>query len=108
MSTATVVLIIGVAIVGMAHGFINAPVVTHVADSELATEVGASSLTATYRFLERLGHIAGPIIIAQLFVLWGQNALLLCWIGAAILLCGILFLLPSAPGRGDPFKRETA
>ena len=107
-TTATVVLIIGVAIVGMAHGFINAPVVTHVADSELATEVGASSLTATYRFLERLGHIAGPIIVAQLFVLWGQNALLLCWIGAAILLCGILFLLPSAPGRGDPFKRETA
>ena len=104
---ATVTLIIGVAVVGMAHGFINAPVVTHVADSELAAEVGASSLTATYRFLERLGHIAGPIIVAQLFLVWGQNAMLLCWIGAAILLCGFLFLVPVAPGRGDPLKRET-
>ena len=91
----------------MAHGFINAPVVTHVAASELAMQVGASSLTATYRFLERLGHIAGPIIVAQIFLLWGQNAALLGWIGAAILLCGFLFLFPVAPGRGDPLKRET-
>ena len=103
----TVILIIGVATVGIAHGFINAPVVTHVADSELAAKIGASSLTATYRFLERLGHIAGPIIVGQLFLLWGQNALVLAWAGVAILLCGLLFLFPAFPGRDKTVNRET-
>ena len=103
---ATVALILGVAIVGMAHGFINAPVVTHVADSHLATQVGASSLTATYRFLERLGHIAGPIIMAQLFLFWGQSAVLLAWIGGVILLCGIIFLIPVTPGRENRASQE--
>ena len=104
----TLVLLTGVATVGVAHGFVNAPVVTHVADSMLANQVGASSLTATYRFLERLGHIAGPIIVSQLFLIWGQSALLLIWIGAAIGLCGILFLLPSAPGQDNTVNREIA
>jgi MFS family permease len=105
--TTTLVLLTGVATVGVAHGFVNAPVVTHVADSVLAEQVGASSLTATYRFLERLGHIAGPIIVSQLFLIWGQSALLLTWIGAVIALCGILFLLPSAPGQDKSANRET-
>ncbi|MDH3472571.1 MAG: hypothetical protein OEM59_02670, partial [Rhodospirillales bacterium] len=68
--------------------------------------VGASSLTATYRFLERLGHIAGPIIIAQLFLFWGQSALLLSWIGVAVLLCAILFLVPVVPGHDSRIKGE--
>lgn len=104
----TATLIIGVATVGIAHGFINAPVVTHVADSELAKRVGTSSLTATYRFLERLGHIAGPIIVSQLFLLWGQSALVLVWVGAVIALCGFLFLFSVFPGQDDTVKREIA
>jgi len=102
----TAILILGVATLGVAHGFINAPVVTHVAESELATSVGASSLTATYRFLERLGHIAGPIIVGQLFLFWGQSALLLVWVGAVILIFGLLFLLPVMPGHDNTDIRE--
>ncbi len=105
-TTVTVILILGVATLGVAHGFINAPVVTHVAESELATNVGASSLTATYRFLERLGHIAGPIIVGQLFLFWGQNALILAWVGAAILIFGLLFLFPVTPGQDNTANRE--
>ncbi len=88
----TMVLIIGVATVGVAHGFINAPVVTHVAESELASKIGPTSVTATYRFLERIGHVAGPMIVGQMFLYWGQSALNLMWIGVAIALLGILFL----------------
>ena len=88
----TVVLIVGVATVGVAHGFINAPVVTHVADSELASKIGPTSVTATYRFLERIGHVAGPMIVGQMFLFWGQSALNLIWIGVAIALMGVLFL----------------
>ena len=104
----TLVLVAGVATVGIAHGLINAPVVTHVADSQLAARVGASSLTATYRFLERLGHVAGPMIVAQLFLIGGQEAQVLLWLGSAVLAFGILFALPSPPGQGGPAAREIA
>src|SRR5262245_46105881 len=50
----TAVVIGGVLIVGIAHGFVNAPVVTHVAHSQLASEIGANSVTTAYRFLERI------------------------------------------------------
>ncbi len=98
----TVILISGVAIIGIGHGFINAPVVTHVADSELAQRIGESSLTAIYRFLERIGHIAGPIIIGQLFMFGGQNAILLTWIGGAIVVLGFLFLIGQDSSSSDP------
>ncbi len=101
----TVILISGVAIIGIGHGFINAPVVTHVADSELAQRVGESSLTATYRFLERIGHIAGPIIVGQLFMFGGQNAVLLTWIGAAIVVFGFLFLIGPGSSVKDAGQR---
>lgn len=89
----TGILILGVAIVGVAHGFINAPVVTHVADSPLARKIGESSLTANYRFLERIGHIAGPILVSQLFLLSGQSAQFMVWIAGAIMLSGLIFVM---------------
>lgn len=105
-TAATLILVSGVAIVGIAHGFINAPVVTHVADLDLANKVGASSLTATYRFLERLGHIAGPIIVAQLFIFGGQNIELLIWIGMGVAILGFLFILPAASNPGNTARTE--
>ena len=51
----TVILIIGVTIVGIAHGFINAPVVTHVAESKIASELGVANVASTYRLVERVG-----------------------------------------------------
>ena len=104
----TTILIIGVAIVGIAHGFVNAPVVTHVAESALAGRLGASSLTATYRFLERIGHIAGPIIISQLFLLGGQEAKLMLWVAGAITLFGLIFLIRTPTIEVGDTRRETA
>src|SRR3954471_7205358 len=46
--SSSAVVLVGVGLIGIAHGFINAPVVTHVAHSELAKELGANSVTATY------------------------------------------------------------
>ncbi len=104
----TTVLILGVAIVGIAHGFINAPVVTHVAESALAHKLGASTLTATYRFLERVGHIAGPIIISQLFLLGGQEAKLMLWVAGAITLFGLIFLMRTPTIELEGGEREPA
>ena len=102
----TVVIVVAVATVGIAHGFINAPVVTHIANSALAANVGASSLTATYRFLERGGHIVGPMIVGQLFIFGGQSALPLTWIGGVVLILGFLFLFGYKPSQAKAAKSE--
>ena len=93
----TLLLIAGVLVVGTAHGFVNAPVVTHVAESSLARRIGASSATATYRFLERIGHMAGPIVVGQLLLMGGQRATVVGWVGAAIALLGFFFFVRTAP-----------
>ncbi|MGR5078027.1 MFS transporter [Photobacterium swingsii] len=51
---------------GASHGLINAPVVTHVVNATAQQQGSDSSVAATYRFLERLGHVSGAIIIGQL------------------------------------------
>ena len=95
----TTVLIIGVAITGLSHGLINAPVVTHIAESSLAEKIGASTATATYRLMERVGHIAGPVLIGQLFIISGQDAKVLAWVGGIIMIFGVIFFVNSAEPR---------
>jgi len=95
----TAVVVSAVVLVGIAHGFINAPVVTHVAHSDLAGRIGVNPVTTTYRFLERIGHVAGPFIVSQLFILWGQGPHVVAAIGVATATLGVLFL------SGDLFAR---
>lgn len=90
----------GVFLLGAAHGFVNAPVVTNVADLPVAREMGAGTVVATYRFLERVGHIAGPIVIGQLLAL---GSLPLVTVGGAIAVLGVVFALSRArPGAMSP------
>ena len=105
---ASLAMIIGVTIVGLAHGFINAPVVTHVADSKLAHDIGPNTATAGYRFLERVGHVAGPIIFGQLFFLTGQSAVVIGWIGGGIAALGLFFILASKPRDPNASQRDYA
>jgi MFS family permease len=95
----TSVIIAGVVIVGVAHGFINAPVVTHVAHSTLAGQIGANPVTTTYRFLERTGHVAGPFLVGQFFLIWGQGPQVLIWIGIVTAILGFMFLIRTTPPR---------
>jgi MFS family permease len=95
LRTASVVC--GVMIVGVAHGFINAPVVTHVAHSQLAARIGTNPVTTTYRFLERIGYVAGPFVVGQMFLVWGQTPEVIGWIGAATVSLGVLFILRATP-----------
>jgi hypothetical protein len=104
----TAVVIGGVLIVGIAHGFVNAPVVTHVAHSQLAAQIGANSVMTAYRFLERIGHVAGPFIVGQMFLVWGQSGHILIWIGIGTVMLGLLFLIRTAPPRMDAVGPEPA
>ena len=104
----TVIVTGGVVTVGIAHGLINAPVVTHVAHSQLAGQIGANSVTTTYRFLERFGHVAGPFLVGQFFLMWGQDAHILTWIGVGTGILAFLFLIHAAPPRVDAADAEPA
>lgn len=105
-TSATVMLIVGVIVVGIAHGFINAPVVTRVADSELAAKIGATPTAATYRFLERIGHVAGPMIVGQLLLLGNQSAVVVAWVGGAVLFLGFVYLVLAVPTQTNMTQRE--
>jgi hypothetical protein len=102
----TIFLLIGIAMVGIAHGFINAPVVTYVADSELAKQIGPGNATATYRFVERLGHIMGPVMMGLLFTLFDNNWAALGFVAAAIALLGIFFASVSENGPTQSYDAE--
>jgi MFS family permease len=105
----TVAVAAGVILIGLAHGFINAPVVTHVAHSNLAARIGANPVTTAYRFLERVGHIAGPLVVGQLFLVWGQNPQILTWIGVGAATLGVLFIMRRAsPPRVGVMGPEAA
>ncbi|SON52175.1 MFS transporter [Vibrio tapetis] len=81
---------ISMLVMGVAHGLINAPVVTHVVK---ATEGhNANSVAATYRFLERFGHVAGAIVVGQLLASLGH--LYAFWaIGVFFIFASVLMLL---------------
>jgi predicted MFS family arabinose efflux permease len=91
--------IAGVIAVGLAHGLINAPVITHVTDSNLASRIGANPVVAVYRFLERIGHVAGPFVVSQLFLIWGQSPQVILWIGVGIGALAFLFVSQGARPR---------
>ena len=107
-SFGTVVVVTGVLMVGFAHGFINAPVVTHIAHTELASEIGANSATTAYRFLERIGHVAGPLLVGQLFLMWGQSPHVLAAMGVATVILGLFFIVGHSPPRVRGIEPEIA
>ena len=90
--SATALLIVAVTTVGIAHGFINAPVVTHVGQSELSKRIGAVPVSTAYRFLERSGHVAGPLLLSQLFLLFGQGPNVISGFGIAVAMLGVAFV----------------
>lgn len=97
---------IGVMILGLAHGMINAPIVSHITAFDISKRIGMSSIVANYRFVERLGHVAGPIIVGQLFIFADQEILALVWIGMIIGAMSIIFLVFNYERLGSSYYRE--
>ena len=91
---ATLLIVGGVILVGIAHGCINAPIVTHVAHCEAAGRYGMANAAATYRLMERVGHVLGPVIVGQIFLHFGTSWTTLGWIAGCVFLLGMLFLTP--------------
>ncbi|MEM7567590.1 MAG: MFS transporter, partial [Pseudomonadota bacterium] len=84
-------LLVGAALVGVGHGLINAPVVAYVASTPAAGTIGAASTAASYRLLERIGHIAGPPLVGAALALTVEPWAGLGLIGLAVLILGVGF-----------------
>jgi MFS family permease len=95
----TLILLGGTFLVGVGHGCINAPVVTHIAGTDVAKRLGEAPVTAFYRFIERIGHIAGPLVVGQLFFLSGQSPTAIAWLGAAMIAFALFFVVRSDRAR---------
>ncbi|MGL4325602.1 MAG: MFS transporter [Beijerinckiaceae bacterium] len=93
-ATGVILIVLGAVIVGFAHGFINAPIVTHVTHTRAADDVGMMGAAAAYRLMERIGHVIGPMIIGQLFMYFGQSWQVLGGVAIVIFIFGALFLSP--------------
>ncbi len=93
---ATALILAGVVVIGIAHGYINAPVVTHITNSRLAENVGMTSAAAGYRLLERVGHVAGPVIVGQVFAFFGASWTVLGALAIAVFVLGAIFVSSDA------------
>ena len=93
-ATGVILVVLGAIIVGFAHGFINAPIVTHVTHTKAADDVGMVGAAATYRLLERAGHVLGPLVVGQAFFYFGQTWQVLGGMAIVIFVFGALFLAP--------------
>ena len=82
----------GLTLLGLGHGLINAPVITHVANSDAGTRLGATQVANMYRLLERLGHALGPALAGQLLVMAGFGLGAVSLAGAITLILGLMFI----------------
>ena len=89
----TLLLLSGMLILGISHGFIQAPIITHVSNTQAAEQMGRSQATSLYRLLERVGNVGGPILVGTLLVYSDYNAGMITWIGLLVVVFGILFLI---------------
>jgi hypothetical protein len=88
--------LVGVAMLGVAHGFINAPIVTHVTTLPIAATIGPGAVAALYRMIERVGHVTGPVLIGQLLLFGDYDAKMLLIPAAMMMGAAILFKLSGA------------
>lgn len=76
--------LLAILLLGMAHGAINAPVVTLVSFSAIARQHGGAAAATDYRLVERVGHVLGPIVFAHLLGSAGDSRLALHWLAIGV------------------------
>lgn len=87
----TIVLILGVLLLGLSHGLIHAPIVTQIAQTPSAHGLGKETTTSIYRFWERSGHALGPFLIGQILVWQHYSAKAFTYIGLSLVAIGVIF-----------------
>lgn len=89
----TLLIIVGVILAGISNGLLAAPVMTHIDKTPVAASYGQKSVAASYLFLERGGHVVGPIIASQLLIFTQNTTLGIALFGLLTLILGGLFFI---------------
>ncbi len=89
------------ALAGIANGLMAAPILTHITKTRVAKKYGYKSMTATYVFLERIGHVVGPMLIGFLFLLSDEKNVAISFFGAATVVFGLFFVLTAKNIKSD-------
>ncbi len=89
----TVVLIAGTLTLGIFHGFINAPVITHINNTSVTGIIGRNATTSLYRTIERVGQIFGPFVMSQLLLLYQGGPYAYTLMGLVTILFGLVYLI---------------
>ena len=99
---ATIMLLSGMLILGLGHGIIQAPIITHISNTQTAQRFGQATASSIYRFYERIGNIGGPLLISGILVASNYSPFSVVWIGSAVLLLGLLFAISPAKKPAAP------
>lgn len=94
---APLVPIAGLMLLGLGHGLILAPVVSHATRGRITAQVGEGIAASIYRLLERFGQVLGPPLVSLLLALGDQHPVTLSCFGAGLLLLAFLFSLGRTP-----------
>ncbi|MGY0217416.1 MFS transporter [Endozoicomonadaceae bacterium StTr2] len=89
------VLLAGVLLLGLSHGGINAPVVSHVTDIVDERTASRQTTVTFYRFLERFGHVLGPLLAGQVMVLTASGQQALLWMAGGLAVFALAFYFSS-------------
>lgn len=92
-SLKTLALLICLVFAGVSNGLMAAPILTHISKTKAAKRYGNKSMTATYIFLERIGHVVGPMFVSFLFILSGQSNTAISLFGGITIVLGLIFLV---------------
>jgi MFS family permease len=90
----SIIIIVGVSILGFGHGCINAPSLTFVTQTtKIAKKIGQTTAGSLYRMIERFGQVLGPVLVSQLLFMNGKNPFTISWLGLASVVFGLLFMI---------------
>ncbi len=98
----------GTALIGFAHGLINAPVVTFITETAVANRLGEATTAAGYRFLERCGHMIGPMVVGYLFFLFGPTPQAFTWLAGLMVVFAVTFQIFNPAETNHGRKEEFA
>ena len=95
MAGSIVIFYIAIIALGVSNGLLAAPVMSHINNTDVSRKEGVKQVAATYVFLERFGHVAGPTVIAYLLFLNGNSPLSMSLFGVIMVTLGGVYMVTS-------------
>jgi len=88
-------ILIGILLAGISNGLMAAPIMTHIDKTKVASQYGNKAVSATYLFLERGGHVTGPMVVSFMLLFTYQTTLGIAFFGLITIMMSILFFITS-------------